>query len=71
MIESMVNNKKFYILIFLCISFSALAQDADTTKTVISTDSQTHTVNKDSLSNEEFSPLDIASDRGLFILTNM
>jgi hypothetical protein len=65
-----MKNKICCLLFSIYIGFSALAQDADNTKNVISTDSQTQTFNMDSLAKEENGPLDIGLDRGIFILTS-
>ncbi len=62
--------KQVALLIFFILSGLAVhAQDADTTKFFTSSSSSAEKFAQDTLVNQEFSPLDIAADRGLYIVT--
>ncbi|MCK5368324.1 MAG: hypothetical protein KAQ62_07210, partial [Cyclobacteriaceae bacterium] len=49
---------------------SVYSQEADTTKTMISTENQSYQFELDSMGKQEYYPLDIGLDRGLFIVTS-
>ena len=57
------------ILCFLSISINVKAQEPDTTRTLVTTQSQGQQFELDSMGKKEFYALDIALDRGLFIVT--
>lgn len=63
-------SKLVFLIILLVVSISAFGQETDTTKLVISAQGQSTSFMTDSIGKEEFSPLDIATNRGLYIVTN-
>ncbi|MCK5103117.1 MAG: hypothetical protein KAR17_09885, partial [Cyclobacteriaceae bacterium] len=68
--ESKMLKNAILTLTLLWSSLSVYSQNADTTKTMISTENQSHQFEVDSMGKKEYYPLDIGLDRGLFIVTS-
>jgi hypothetical protein len=58
------------LLTLLCYSLSVYSQNADSTKTMISTENQSHKFELDSMGKKEQYALDIGLNRGIFIVTS-
>ena len=58
------------LLTLIWCSLSVYGQNADTTKTIISTENQSYQFELDSMGKQEYYPLYIGLDRGLFIVTS-
>lgn len=70
MSKSKVIKQAFLFISVTSFSLSIFGQNVDSTKTIISTENQSHQFELDSMGKKEYYALDIGLDRGIFIVTS-